>query len=731
MGPQAEDRVQSRGNLTMKYLHGKTANGIRRLGFVSGAGLLTLASVAPALAAEAERATATATLEEIVVTAERREANLQTVPITVDTVSGDVAAERGTDSIQTLAATIPNLTFTTAAFVTNTYIRGVGDNASSPNNEPSAAVYVDGVYNPAGAVLTSFSFNNIERIEVLKGPQGTLFGRNATAGVIQIITPDPQHDFSGKVDLGYGNFNTVDGGLYVTKGLGDKVAADLSVLYHYIIDGYGHNVTFNVPTFRSRNAAARSKWLFEPTEATKIRFSADYSKFDSDGTSNQFAAGSFPPYLGRNNSQGNPTNNNSKTYSAALRIDHDFASLHGVSISSFRNVDRDWFIDSDILPATNNHILTHDNGDYWTQELQLSNRTPGRLSWLVGAFYYGNTVDGANPRDQFGAQVAGGFRRYYGTQKTESMSGFGQATADIFAKTKLTLGLRYTEETLKATGRTLNLAGAIVGGPYSDQLKSNPWTWRIALDHQFAPDVLGYVSWNRGFKSGGYNITSPGSAGFFPEGVDAYEIGMKSEYLDHRVRLNLAGFYYDYTDLQVVIVLGGAQLFTNAASSRNYGLDGTLDFAATDRLTLSAGVGLLDAKYTNYANARGYTPLGVAFPIANAKGAELPYSPPFTGFVSARYQVPTSIGKVTAAANLSYNDRSYVTPDMGLKRPSYEMLNASIEWRGLSNDSLAVRLWGKNLTNAEYYVFASESATGWYVSDGPPRTYGISLEKSF
>ena len=715
----------------MKSSGSKAAVRFYRLGFATGAALMFMLPVTRSLAADAERATAAATLEEVVVTAERREANLQTVPITVDTVSGEVAALRGTDSIQSLPATIPNLTFTTASFATNTYIRGVGDNSASPNNEASAAVYIDGVYNPTAMGLTSFGFNNIERLEVLKGPQGTLFGRNATAGVIQIITPDPKHDFGGKVEAGYGNYKTTNAGAYLTGGFTDKLAADLAVMYTDESGGYGHNVTFNVPTFRAKNTAARSKWLYELSDATAFRFSADYGKLDGDGTSNQFVPQSFPPYLGRFNSQGNPTSNSTKQYSGALKIDHDFSTLHFASITSYRHIDGAQFIDSDITPAFANHIVEDYDAHYQTEELQLSNRNPGRVTWLAGAFYYSNVVNGANPRIQTGSALAQGYRKFFGTSHTDSGSVFGQATADLFAKTKLTLGLRYTKETLKADGRTENQAGGIVAGPFHDQFDSNPFTWRIALDHQFTQDVMGYVSWNRGFKSGGYNLTSPGSAPFFPEGVDAYEMGFKSEYLDHRLRLNLAGFYYDYTDIQVAIVLGGAQLFTNAAAARNYGLDGTLDFAATDNLTLSAGVGLLNAKYVNYPGARGYTPFGVAFNIANAKGADLPFAPPITGFLNAIYKVPTSIGEFSATANWTYNDRSFVTPDMGLARPAYSMVNASFAWKSLSKDPLTVRLWGKNLTNAEYYIFASESATGWYVSDGPPRTYGISLQKSF
>jgi iron complex outermembrane receptor protein len=313
--------------MRLLHLEAAAADWKRRLASVSCAGFMTLWPATHLRAAGVGDESGPVVLEEIMVVAQRREENSQKVPITVDTVSGVDALQRGTSSIQTLSATIPNLTFTTASFATNTYIRGVGDNSASPNNEPSAAVYVDGVYNPAAMALTSFNFNNIEQIEVLKGPQGTLFGRNATAGVIQILTPDPKSDFSGKVDAGYGNYGTIDAGTYVTGGLTKSLSADLSVLYHDQNDGFGHNLTYGTPTFRQKDAAARSKWLYEPSNSTKIHFSADYP--------------------GAYNSFGTPTNDNNVQWGAAARVDQDLGELlRGVSITSYRNVSGDLTIDS-------------------------------------------------------------------------------------------------------------------------------------------------------------------------------------------------------------------------------------------------------------------------------------------------------------------------------------------------------------------------------------------------
>jgi iron complex outermembrane receptor protein len=709
------------------------------MGTVACAVLMTLTPGTRLLAADADAGAGASAdageapiLEEVTVHAQRRQENLQRVPITVDTVSGADAEARGTNSVQTLTSTIPNLTFTMAGNNTNTYIRGVGDTSASVNNEPSAAVYVDGVYNASAIALTALNFSNIEQIEVLKGPQGTLFGRNATAGVIQILTPDPKHELGGKVDVGWGSYNTTAADVYLTGGVTDKLAGDISVFYDNQNAGFGRDLTTGTPSGRRRDIDARTKWLFEPFETTKIRLTADYGRIAADGVTPQFVPGSTPPYPGRYNYFGFPSLERTQQWGSSLRIDQDVGSwLHAVSISSYRNVSGDSSIDSDLTAAPASVVLSHFNSHYTTQELQFSNQNPGRITWLVGGFYYGNFVAAAAPWINEGTKIAQGYRAFWGAQHTSSDSVFGQATAELFAGMRLTLGARYTDEMLRADTQTQNQAQNVIAGPFKSALRAHPVTWRVALEQQLTQDTLVYISANRGFKSGGYNLSSPGSVPFLPEHVNAYELGIKSEFLDHRVRLNLAGFWYDYTDLQVAVVLGGAQFFENAASARNYGLDGSFEFAATERLTFSAGLGLLDTKYRDYPGARGYTPTGGVINVPNAKGNELPFAPPVTGFLNVSYRIPTAVGDFKSSVNGSYNDRSYVAADDGFERPAYWMLNATFEWRPPTDKSWAVRLWGRNLTNAHYNLFSAESALGWYRLEGPPRMYGFTVEKDF
>jgi iron complex outermembrane recepter protein len=740
----------------MNVAHKRAASWVHQQAIMFCAGAIALGLPSTRLlAADPEATSPSDQLQEVTVTAQRVEQNLQQVPIVVNALSGEQALQQGVTNVQSLVTQMPNVSFTTASNATNTYIRGVGDSSASPNNQPSTAFYVDGVYYAQAQALTTFNFNNIERIEVLEGPQGTLFGRNATAGVIQIITPDPKQELSGKIDAGYGNYDTYNAAGYVTGGLTERLSADVSVLYLDQIDGFGHDPNTGTPTYTERDTGVRSKWLYDLSDATKIRFVADYEDFDSGGTPDQYlpissnlgpttipkANYAHGPYLGMYNAGGTPAYNDNLNYGFALTVDHNIGSLmHFQSISSYRWDSGAQALNSAVTPVIPfpeqlQELAQHFDGHYWTQEFHLTNLNPGRLTWLVGVFYYGDQVFGADDRISQGSLVSGKYQDIRGSEDTASGAVFGQATYDIIDQTRFTLGVRYTDETIKSFSSTRNLAGAITAGPYSGPAyneRDDPLTWRFALDHQFTSDILGYVSYNKGFKTGGYNLDTPGGTPYYGEHVDATELGLKSEFLDHRLRFNISGFYYHYRDMQVTVILGGAQLFTNAGQSQIFGLDGTLDFVATNHLTFAASVGLLNAKYLDFPRARGYTPAGAAINIPNASGADIPYAPPSSGSVSANYHdLMTPIGKFGATVALSYNDKSYITPDMGLERPVYFMLNGSIEWRPASDNSWAVRLWGKNLTDATTYEFASESATGWYVGYGAPRQYGITLEKTF
>lgn len=736
----------------------------RLLGAVSAVGLIALAPAAPSMAADAQAAAtadaqsgsaadtqaapsvdaqsasgaASPALAQVVVTAEHIEENSQRVPISITTVAADQLTAAGAVSIKTLSDAVPAIT-TPGTFWANTYIRGVGTDSSNPNVEPAVATYVDGVYIPSSYALAGMALNNIQQVSVLKGPQGTLFGRNTTGGVIQITTPTPQQDFSGNASVGYGNFDTVTANTYLTGGVTHDLAGDLAVDFDNQGEGYGYDPAFARRIDWQHDTSARSKWLYTPTDSTKITAAIDYSNFVSDGANNQLLPGSFAPtdhavgFPGNFNCLCIPNVGDVQTYGGALTINQLFGdNLEGVSISSYRNVRGHWLSDSDNVPYYYDLSANSNDADYVTQELRLNNRNPGMIRWQVGAFFYGANTH-LDPQLTYGTKVGqGGYEAAYGNQTTRSESLFAQGTATIVQGTHLTMGLRYTDEDMKGYGESINGKGVTYSGPLYGQIVSNPWTWRASLDHQLASNLLGYVSYDRGFKSGGFNLSTPTAAPYYPEKLDAYQAGVKSDFLSNRIRLNLSTFYYRFSNLQVTIVPGGgSQIDTNAASARNYGFDSEVDVAVTDSLTITTNASWLKAHYVSYLNAEGYTPLGVAIKIPDASGRELPYSPRFTGSVDANYSMPTPIGPIKSTLGLSYQDAYDVSPTGEPVAPAYFLLNASLEWWSSSAEPFGVRVWGRNLTNSYYIANLITSSNGWYGTYAAPRTYGITLTKDF
>lgn len=733
----------------------KPASWVHLLVALSATALMVLSLTTSAMAADPQSASATDSqaattsdaqpasesaapaLAQVVVTAEHVEENSQRVPIAISTVSASQLQAQGAISIKSLSDAVPDVT-TPGSLWANSYIRGVGTDSDNGNVEPAVATYIDGVYIPSQFAVVATALNNIQQLSVLKGPQGTLFGRNTTGGVIQITTPDPQQEFGGNASVGYGNYNAATASTYLTGGVTQDLAGDLAVDFDNQGHGYGYDPPFDRDIDWTHDTSLRSKWLYTPSSSTKITTELDYSTFTSDGANNQYLPGSSATvdraigYPGRYNCLCIPNVSDVHTPGAAVTVDQLFGGLEGVSITAFRNVGGYYLTDSDNVPQLYDESYQHYDSDYLTQELRLRNAHPGKIRWQVGAYFFG-ADDHINPAETYGSKVGeGGIETAWGNQTTRSTSLFAQATGEIATNTHLTMGLRYTDEILNGYSYMKNAVGAQYKGPFYGQIVSNPWTWRASLDHQFTQALLGYVSYDRGFKSGGFNLSTPSSAPYYPEKLDAYQAGVKSQFLNDRIRLNLSTFLYKFSDLQVTIVPGGGtQIDTNAAAARNYGLDGELDFAVTDGLSLTTTATWLKAYYVSYLDAEGYTPLGVAIPIPNAAGRELPYSPRFTGSVDGNYEVPTPIGLFKSTLGVSYYDDYDVSATGEPVAPAHFLLNASVQWSSNSAHPLSVQLWTRNLSDAYYVSNLVASGNGWYGAYAPPRTYGVTFTKDF
>lgn len=716
------------------------------------ASLLALLASSPALAqaetpaaqAEADESTSDdGALNTIVVTAQKRSENLQDVPIAITTLDGAALANRGIVNVAQLGTVAPGLNFRANRGQFQPTIRGIGTNAGFAENPVS--LYVDGVYIPQqlGALV---DLNDVEQVSVLKGPQGTLFGRNSTAGVVQIETRRPSHQLGGEVQASIDDYQTLRSNAYLSGGLGDKAAASLSVVYDTQGVGWGKDYTTGQDVGLTDHAfSSRGKLLFEPGDDTEIVLIGQYSDQDSITGSFKPYPGtrfSYPgagPYRSRYDTYANRREHvRVKTKSASATLDHDFGFASLRSISSFRRLDALNVFDGDGTAAPLFLITIDSDSTDYTQELQLASPKEGPVKWLVGGYYI-HIRDRVQPaqiaaRPPFTPAVATIVRQ--GAQTIESFAGFGQLSWEFSSGTTLTGGARYSTERrhFDAFQSTTLGTSAPVVVPVDRVVKVHKPTFRVALDHKFSDDILGYVSFNTGFKSGGFNLLAPATPPYAPETIKSYEAGLKTELFDRRVRFNVGGFYYDYSNVQISQVINNASTVSNAASARLYGVDVDFEALLATGLQLSGGFEVLDAKFTKFDNAQVArpNPAGGAFVTSgSAKGNRLPLSQNFAANAALDYDTGFSGADLHFNVTGSYQGGFFFEPDNFAHQPAYFLLNASARVT-LPGSGLSVTLWGRNMFDEAIITAAGSSRTGINSNyDAAPRTYGVTALYKF
>ena len=717
---------------------------------------LVLALGAPATALAQAADDGTGQVEDIVVTAQKREERSLTVPIAISTISARALEAQGVTSTSNLAMSVPGLQINRSLNSATPFIRGVGNPSGAAGEEGATAIYIDGVYN-SNQYANLFELNSIERIEVLKGPQGTLFGRNSAGGAILVTTKTPSHDFGLNAFVGYANYDTISGGAYVTGGLTETIAANLAVQASDQNDPWGRNLTTGSGNGISKYFSIRSKLLWEIGDRTRVTLAGDYYRQKESlrshvFTQTPFATPGFYDTLGNVDSS-----TDMKNYGGSLRIEHDADPFQIVSITAHRKTRSYGIFDFDSLPlqVVSFEPLTPRDMS-WLQEVQVLSNPGSDIKWVAGVFLFHNTA-GYYPFIQRGLgtlATAGGFIDRRDVQTTNSFAGFAQATFPILENTHLTLGGRYSIDDRKldyvqvsynpVTNATVTLAPAPVKVSYPKA------TWRIALDHQFTPDVMIYASYNTGFKSGLFNLNTPTDPAVRPETIDALEAGLKARLLDGRLQVEASGFHYKFKDIQLrkVLTTGGTQLL-NAAAGRIYGFDLSVQAVPVDNLSLNGSLEVLNTRFTRFPNAPGSVPLpatataGVC-PAASsgpatggnltctldATGNDMLQAPPFTANIGATYTIPVGESSIVLNGAYSYNSGFFWEPDNRLKEKAYENVNASIAWKA-PEDRWQVRVWGQNLTNTKRSSLTVSSGTGDSIQPSSPRTYGVTLSAKF
>ena len=674
-------------------------------------------------------------LQDIVVTAQRRQERLQDVPIAVSALEASALSAAGVGGTTELNFSVPGLEMTRQNGSMSPFLRGIGNKSTAPGEEAAVALYIDGVYLPTLSG-NLFSLANVQRIEVLKGPQGTLFGRNAAAGVIQIVTRNPSETPLLEVSAGYANYDTVIASAYMAGGITSGVRADLSVYFDRQYDGWGTNVTTGNDVFKGREITGRSKWVFDLDEDTSLTVAGDYSK-GRPQTSAQYL-----PLEGRQLLGGTPyfgfydVAENRDVYTefeqwgANAQLRHDFGEVNILAISSYRKTRNFWFYDQDGTPAALVDIDALERAEAFSQEIQLLSDPSSPVQWILGAYFF-DMESQYDPLQLAGTRFPNTIRQFT-TVSTKSKAAFGQVTVPLGSSTNVTGGLRYTDDRRGVKSTTV-VNG--VGTPITPRHASfGKLTWRGSLDHRFAPELLVYGTVSRGFKSGLYNAVRPADAPIRPETIDTYEFGFKSDLADNHIRLNGAAFYNKFKDIQVQRNVVGGVLLINAAEVTTYGAELEAE-ARFGGLSLRAAATYLHGKYDEFQGApffiRSATgAAGSVVTLADASGRETQHTPDFTASFGVDYRIPLGDGEVMLSGNYNYNDGYFFDPENALRQPNYHIVSASVGYTA-QDDRWGVRVWAKNLANEKYFNAITATAFGDQATPAEPRTYGVTFTAKF
>jgi iron complex outermembrane receptor protein len=731
---------------------------------------------------------------DIVVTAQRRQERVQDVPISITAISGESLASGEITTIADVARSVPGLQFSAVFQSSNPtiFLRGVGVNDYNPASSGAVGVSIDDVFLNS-SVGQVFNIYDVDRIEVLKGPQGTLFGRNTTGGVINAYTRQPTFEPTVDASFTYGSFDQVFADAAVGGPLIDGVlAARGSVTYH-VRDGWARNLVDGARVNDIGMLGGRLQFLLEPMDNLAITLKLEGGRSDATAIRGK-SGGVFNVAAGRactgqeilaitacanpitgyvdsadlDTYRTNVTDNyeDLRTRGARLGVEWDLGDFALTSISAINYNRRALSQDQDMSPfAILESPLWTDRSEQISQEVRLSFDDGGRLRWVAGAFFLTEDLKSytdfellrafnPTPTQPFFDPANSIFtvgRRF--TQETDSTAVFAQADVAVTEKLTVTGGLRFTWDNKKLDFITfagpVNNPGRLLTTPLLGLLDADPSSlaidapirkddsfeepsWRLSLSYKLNQDALLYASYNRGFRSGGWNsgaLVSPIEFTFVePEQNDAYEIGFKSDLFDRRVRLNGAAFYYDYSNMQVFTLQPGTpvpfQRLQNA-DAEIFGAELEVRLRPTDRLELFLGATFLDTEYTRLLDAIS----------GDLSGNALEKSPEWQVAGSATYETEIS-GRLTARAqaDFTYQAESFLSPTntAPLVRDAHTLVNGEI---GISDSKTGLRatVFVKNVFDERFVqdMFDVSSFGSFAIFYNEPRTAGITIGYRF
>ncbi len=705
-----------------------------------------------------------AVLDEIIVTAQKRAESLQEVPIAVSAFDADSLRLSGVATLDDISHRTPGLTMGRFnAVQPQIFIRGIGSTDQSASGDQSVGVFIDGVY-MGRTGFVDLDFFDLERVEVLRGPQGTLYGKNVVGGAINLITERPSETFDARIEGSIGNFDRRSLRALVSGPLAETLAGKLSLSWTER-DGYATSATTGRKLSDEDNVTVRGSLLFTPRDDLDLLVTADYSRDRLAGNNREclgeqfiffpwFAPGSPfapspcspDPFLNEKTVDGFQ-DRNVGGMSATLTWDSNLGEV--TSITAWRKGDyeiQEDFSGSDAPLVVRNAI---DEIEQFSQELRLADATEdGRFNWLVGAYGYRADIERVENNDFSGndvpialllLQVPPGtvpsFNTFYFQEnKTTSYAVFGQGTWAFTDDVNLTVGARYTYEKKEADirGAGFDPTGGFLAAPYDiNASKSwNAFTPKVTVDWRPSDEVMLYFSVADGFKSGGFNGTAPdgiaASTPFDQEEARQFELGLKSELFDRRLRANLTAFHIDYDDLQVFQLVDGARLIVdNAADARSRGIELEMLAQLSSALTLSGHYAYLDTEYKDFINEAGL----------DFSGNTLTRAPKHSYNIGATYRadLDARLG-LTLHAEYSYRSRVFYDPsNFALVGDSGRGLLDARAVLSLRDHNVDISLWGRNLTDKVHVTQAIDGRGPFNLSQNAagviaePRMYGLTV----
>ena len=732
-------------------------------------------------------------IEEIIVTARKKEESLQEVPVALTAFSSDDLEKRAVPDLMEIARFTPNMYFTPIGTASpdqsSVFIRGVGNADSFITTDPGVGTYVDGVFwgRAQGGVLDIL---DIERIEVLRGPQGTLFGKNTTGGAINVVSNAPKGDLDGKLSLTLGNLERVDvAGTIDLPIIEDVLNVRLSALTK------NRDCLYNRPSdnacYGDENTKAYRAFLrYTPTSS----FTADII-FDGTHRDAHIIPSSNIRF-GLHNTDGSPTlvevfnigvrlgmirgpelintifpNNSKNPYAQEGNESTDAKTdLYGISghlkwevggvtfhsITAYRDVESFAPENTDGSTADFADVTSYNESTQFTQEFRMEGLLfDNRLDYIGGLFYFHDeaiTDEAAllfneiETQDAIEALIGARLTpfRSFVDQTTESYAAFGHVSFSLTDELRISAGGRFTYEEKEVLGAR-HVADIVENVPISEFTAIQPLTlrkswnatsYKFGIDYQFSDDIFAFANISRGFRSGGYNGRANTAAQlntpFNPEFVTSYELGVKTSLLDNRVRLNLTGFFTDYTDRQLTLLTttvdpnSGIATFepttTNNGEAELTGFEAELIAVVTENLKLEAYAGYIDAKFTD--------------DISKDNGDVVPLVPEWTAAVAGEYTVPlTRLGDLSVRVDYNYRDDVAFHPqptDISSEN-DFGLLNVKATFYSESGN-FEIAAYCRNLTDKIYKYFAIDQLAGFGLSRASysdPREYGITITRRF